>query len=70
MTANELREVVQTYRYRDAVFVIVDSLPEPARGQFLDFLRGSACPVGDGRYRYAYTRDFERFLLEEKARPV
>lgn len=64
MTANELREVAQTYRYSDAVFVVVDSLPEPERGQFMAFLRGSACPVGDGKNSYAYVWDFERFLRE------
>lgn len=54
--------IVQTYRYRDAVFVIVDSLPMPFHESFVEFLRGSAVPVGDGLNRYAFTSDFERWL--------
>lgn len=62
MTAEELIKVVQTYRYSDAVYVIVDSLPMPFQENFVAFLRGSAVPVGDGLNRYAFTSDFERWL--------
>lgn len=62
MTPRELKELVQTYRYTDSVYVVVDSLPQPYQGEFASFLRGSACPVGDGRNRYAYLTDFERWL--------
>lgn len=73
MTAEELISVVQTYRYSDAVYVIVDSLPMPFQENFVTFLRGSAVPVGDGLNRYAFTSDFERWLetcpLVQRARP-
>lgn len=62
MRPNELRELVQTYRYTDTVYVVVDSLPQPYQDEFANFLRGSAGPVGDGRNRYAYVADFERWL--------
>lgn len=57
-----LRDVVQTYRYRDTIHVVVDSLPQPFQDQFARFLRGSAQPVGDGLNRYAFVQDFERWL--------
>ena len=73
MTSEKLMNVVQTYRYHDAVFVIVDSLPTPFHESFVEFLRGSAVPVGDGLNRYAFTCDFERWLetcpLVHKALP-
>lgn len=62
MTAEELMNVVQTYRYRDALYVIVDSLPMPFHDSFVEFLRGSAVPLGDGLNRYAFVQDFERWL--------
>lgn len=62
MTAVELRSIVQTYRYGDTAYVIVDSLPEPYLDEFWRFLFGSARPVGDGRNRYAYAADFERWI--------
>lgn len=62
MTPRELKELVQTYRYTDSVYVVVDSLPQPYQREFASFLRGSACPLGDGRNRYAYLTDFERWL--------
>lgn len=68
MTSNELKELVQTYRYSDAVYVVVDSLPQPYQDAFSSFLRGSACPVGDGRNRYAYITDFERWLANQSMR--
>ncbi|MFI8619271.1 hypothetical protein ACIGHN_27640 [Acidovorax sp. NPDC077693] len=68
MTPNELKDLVQTYRYSDAVYVVVDSLPQPYQDAFSGFLRGSACPVGDGRNRYAYITDFERWLATQSAR--
>ncbi len=58
----ELRDIVRTYRYRDAIHVVVDSLPQPYQDQFASFLRGSAQPVGDGLNRYAFVPDFERWL--------
>lgn len=64
MTADQLRKVVQTYRFSDRIFIIVDSLPEPEKNQFQAFLRGSACPIADGRQSYAYVPDFERFLAQ------
>lgn len=73
MTSEELINVVQTYRYRDAVFVIVESLPTPFHESFGEFLHGSAVPVCDGLNRYAFTSDFERWLeacpLVHKAQP-
>lgn len=62
MTADELRTQVRTFRYSDAVYVIVDSLPQPYQNDFWRFLFGSARPVGDGRNRYAYAADFERWI--------
>lgn len=62
MTPNELKGLVQTYRYTDMLYVVVDSLPQPYQDEFSCFLLGSACPVGDGRSRYAYVPDFERWL--------
>lgn len=62
MTPTELKELVQTYRYTDMLYVVVDSLPQPYQDEFSCFLLGSACPVGDGRSRYAYVADFERWL--------
>ena len=61
-TPNELRELVQTYRYTDTHYVVVDSLPQPYQDEFSCFLLGSACPLGDGRSRYAFVSDFERWL--------
>ena len=69
MTANELRTAVQTFRYSDAVYVIVDSLPQPYQDDFWLFLTGSARPIGDGLNRYAYTSDFERWLCAIFAHP-
>ncbi len=68
MTPNELKDLVQTYRYSDAVYVVVDSLPQPYQDAFSNFLRGSACPVRDGRNRYAYVADFERWLTSQSMR--
>lgn len=62
MTPDKLKELVQTYRYTDAVYVVVDSLPQPYKEEFSSFLLGSASPLGDGRNRYAYVADFERWL--------
>lgn len=62
MRLNELRGLIQTYRYTDAVYVVVDSVPQPYQDEFFNFLRGSAGPAGDGRNRYAYIADFERWL--------
>jgi|UPI00076A6F4B hypothetical protein len=62
ISAAGLRDIVRTYRYRDAIHVVVDSLPQPYQDQFASFLRGSAQPVGDGLNRYAFVPDFERWL--------
>lgn len=62
ISVTELRDIVRTYRYRDAMHVVVDSLPQPYQDQFAVFLRGSAQPVGDGLNRYAFVQDFERWL--------
>lgn len=64
MTYEDLQHLARTYRYGDAVYVIVDSLPQPYQDSFSSFLRGSAVPVGDGRNRYAFVYDFERWLAE------
>jgi|RifCSPhighO2_12_1023870.scaffolds.fasta_scaffold00272_34 hypothetical protein len=73
MTAEELMKVVQTYRYSDSLYVIVDSLPMPFHESFVAFLRGLAVPVGDGLNRYAFISDFERWLdtcpSVQRARP-
>lgn len=57
-----LMESVGTYRYADAIYVVVDSLPEPYQSSFWSFLRGSAIPIADGKNRYAYVLDFERWI--------
>lgn len=62
MTAGDIQRLVRTFRFTDAIYVVVDSLPEPYQSDFWGFLRGSAIPVGDGRHRYAYPHDFERWL--------
>lgn len=68
MTNCELKELVQTYRYTDMLYVVVDSLPQPYQDEFSCFLLGSACPVGDGRNRYAFVADFERWLAARSLR--
>ena len=62
MRPNELRGLIQTYRYTDTAYVEVDLLPQPYQDEFSSFLRGSADPVEDGRNHYAYIADFERWL--------
>lgn len=64
MTPEELLHLAQTYRFGDLEYVIVDSLPQPYQDRFTSFLRGSAVPLGDGRNRYAFVYDFERWLAE------
>lgn len=64
MTPEDLQHLAQTYLYGDSVYVIVESLPQPYQDRFTSFLRGSAVPVGDGRNRYAFVYDFERWLAE------
>lgn len=69
LSAAGLRDIVQTYRYRDTIHVVVESLPQPCQDEFDRFLHGSARPIGDGLARYAFVQDFERWLatLEPKA---
>lgn len=62
MTPSELKDIVKTYRYTDAVYVVVNSLPQPYQNGFTHFLIGSACPIADGRNRYAYVADFDRWI--------
>lgn len=57
-----LRKPVATYRYADAIYVVVDSLPEPYQSSFWLFLRGSAIPIADGKNRYAFVQDFQRWI--------
>lgn len=35
-----LRDIVRTYRYRDSIHVVVDSLPQPYQDQFASFCAG------------------------------
>lgn len=57
-----LRKSVATYWFADAIYVVVDSLPDPYQSSFWSFLRGSAIPIADGKARYAYVQDFERWI--------
>ncbi|WP_087743452.1 MULTISPECIES: hypothetical protein [unclassified Acidovorax] len=62
MTPSDLKNIVKTYRYTDALYVVVDSLPQPYQDGFANFLVGSTCPIADGRNRYAYVADFDRWI--------
>ena len=57
-----VRKSIATYRYVDAIYVVVDTLPEPYQSSFWSFLRGSAIPIADGKNKYAYVQDFERWI--------
>lgn len=62
LNADEVRLAAAIYRYSEAIYVVVDSLPEPYQSSFWKFLRGSAIPIADGKNRYAYVQDFERWI--------
>lgn len=48
MTADDLRTQVRTFRYSDAVYVIVDSLPQPYQDDFWMFLLALRGPLVTG----------------------
>lgn len=63
MHRQELIHVVPVRMHRGRqYFIRISDIPDPWRGQFIEALYGSACPVLDGEGALAFAWDWETWV--------